>query len=124
MKAVIDPGQEWIVYAYSDRPLDRVHPSKKQHTPTGGDLFWLPVHVYEIASGRELDITVFSANPIAVKFRDELQLTNPHIIEMYGTQGGGVRAMYWFDQAQVIDHWGSTADHRPMGIISDGVDDE
>lgn len=125
MKAVKDPRREWVVYAHSNRGLDKMKPSDKQHmSDDGGDLYWLPVHVFEVASGRELDITVFSANAIDLKFLDVVQLVGPHLIEMFGTKGGNVRAMYWFDQAQVIDHWGSTADHLPMDIISDGVDDE
>lgn len=123
MKDVKNPRTEWLVYAHSDRSPDRVKPSGSQRMPDGGDLYWLPVHVYEIASGRELDVTVFTANPLAVRFLDVVQLDGPHLIEMFGTGRNGIRAMYWFDHAQVIDHLSGGDEHRPASITLDGTDE-
>lgn len=123
MRAVQDPRSEWVVYAHSDRDAEHIKPSQKKQKPNGDPLFWLAAHAYEVATGREVDVVLFTAKPLPVRFMDVIELDGPHLLDVYGTRGGGVSAQYWFDRAQVVGHM--TPDTMPTpSVPALAVDDE
>lgn len=125
MKTVQDPREEWLVYAHSDRDAEHQKPSQKKSRPDGGPLYWLPAHVREIATGRELDVTLFTAQPTPVQFMDVIALDGPHLMDIFGSRGGGVSALYWFEHAQVVGHMVPSGAAAPLPSVSDlAVDDE
>lgn len=92
LETISDNGRV-LLYTTARRELERVKPSAKMRSKDGAPLYWLPVRGIDFASGREIDITVFTREPLACEPLQPVSYRSADLLQAIAANNE-VRGMY------------------------------
>lgn len=103
MKIITDPSRQITAWAGQTRDAEHQKPSKKQQTPDGGKLFWLPLQALDNETEQSLELIAFATKPVPVRALDLVRLDGAHLMNVFGGSNGSQPVgMYYFDDVEVV----------------------